>query len=173
LWFPLIGCQLPRGRHVCLVAGTGSARPTASRLISKQNRRWRAADRSPHAKPRLAERAHALQHGQWEMSLPPFRRSGSGWATGPATGRERGNVVADGRGDAWSRSRTGRKSPRLPEVGYAATSRPVAESTGDMPISAVPAITGTMGYVGFRALENIARTKKIRHPKGLPKLGVS
>jgi len=59
-------------------------------------------------------------------------------------GRERGNVVADGAatGDPqWNQ----KESPRLPEVGYAAHRATVAESTGDMPISVVPANSGPSG----------------------------
>src|SRR5438552_10431347 len=57
-----------------------------------------------------------------------------------AQGRERGNVVADGGADAWSAVEP-EGVATIARSRVCGTSRAVAESTGDMPISAVSANT--------------------------------
>src|SRR6266566_3441024 len=55
--------------------------------------------------------------------------------------RERGNVVVDGGADAWSAVEP-EGVATIARSRVCGTSRPVAESTGDMPISAVSATSG-------------------------------
>ena len=64
-----------------------------------------------------------------------------------AEGRERGNVVADGGADAWSAVEP-EGVATIARSRVCGTSRPVAESTGDMPISAVSASSGHL--IGLR-----------------------